>query len=514
MTSTRYKDLYKSLIAGPVRIIFPLFGYILVYPVIINNFGAKVFGLWTLIAALPIVLNNFDVGISQSIKRDFSKAKSRSDIGRIKRDLIISQYAYLVIFSLLALFCIPAYFLVNTSDIYSRDRVFLSIALVTISLGLQLIGRLYGALLSGGGYNYSVQYTSLSIPVVTLLATYCGVLVRQPIEGYALGSVFASVIQIAILRHCVSRKLENWNITKIAKNTKSGFFQFCALVKKGWYLYSASLGIAVREPILRYSIATLFGLEIVGVYDVAMRVSKTGRETIASGFTVLFPLYSYFYARNQQSEIETLSRISLQILMSGGSVGLSILLFFQSTIYEIWLGSFSDWLIPLSTILIIWNSITLLNIPFWFLLQASGHEKYSARAIWFHTISSIFLMLLSAFLGINVIEVLFIWLLMAVVTQVLIFYYVHSKLGCFFQIIGSRIVILGIVLFFTLLTIGTIHCHFPGGGIEVPKKYLFLVFCIGIVLQLMVGINGIMKLLSQSTMLQKVVGLKDCISIK
>ena len=77
--------------------------------------------------------------------------------------------------------------------------------------------------------------------------------------------------------------------------------------------------------------------------------------------------------------------------------------------------------------------------PFWYLLQASHHEKIAAIAIWAHTIS-VLLLLPLVFIGINISldQLLIYWTITALLTQVLIYFFVESKLSMFWIIFKNR----------------------------------------------------------------------------
>ncbi len=473
MSRIRYLDLKRSLIAGPFRICIPLLGYIFLYPTILKVSGSDVLGLWSILAALPLVLNNFDIGFSLLIKRDFSKADITEKVLFVQKDFQIAKKLYALIFGFLGLSSILLFNFVSLNGLYGRVEFVASLVIIIISLGAQLTGKLYGSVVSGGGYNYIVQYASVFNPVFTVIGSLVGAFSGHPIEGYSIGCLFASLIQIRVLKAFIKRKINNWRNAEFTNSMDQFHKAGLSLIKRGWHLYSSSLGIAVREPILRYSIAFLFGLETAGVYDIAIRVSRTGREIIASGFSSLYTIYSFYIGQGNFSEVIKISSLSLALLMSAGGVSMSGLLVLEKWIYDLWLVQYSELLIPTTAILILWNGITLLNVPFWYLLQAAGYEKQGAKAVWLHALLTIAIIPLAQNLEFGIIEVLVLWLTLSVSNQVMIFYYVQNSMKLFFPIIFQRGLLLGFVIYSVQFFIG---CEIVLGGHETSSMtFLYLV---------------------------------------
>ena len=434
MSVSRYLDLKRSFVAGPLKIFFTLVGYVFLYPIILNQSGPKVLGLWSLLAAMPVVLNNFDIGFSLILMRDVGRAENEQQLKDAYFDYIVARKTYIWIIILLLFLSVFIYSFLDLTTVYNSFGFSFALTFTIFALGLQLIGRLYAAILSGSGHTYYTQIIEAIVPMIIVMGSLLGAIFLIPLEGYSVGLLVASIIRIVVLRRKIKRNLPYWPAMPINWTLLEYIKHLLFLIKRGWHLYSSSLGIMIREPILRYTVASLFGLEIAGLYDIAIRVSRTGREIVASGFLSLYPIFSHYIARNKQKEVLKTSIISLVLLMISGGLSLSLLLILNEFIFNIWLGEFSAFLVKITGILIIWNGITLLNVPFWYLLQAGGFEKKSAIAIWLHSILTIMLIPLAIHYNFNVTEVLTLWVFFSLFTQVMIFYYVEKEMGMFFPI--------------------------------------------------------------------------------
>jgi len=97
--------------------------------------------------------------------------------------------------------------------------------------------------------------------------------------------------------------------------------------------------------------------------------------------------------------------------------------------------------------LMVWQFMTLINIPFWHLLLASHNEKIAAISIWVHTVA-ILLIIPFEVLGIHftIYFLLVYWTLTAVLTQFLIYYFVEKKISLFNVIFKNKQMIIIIVI--------------------------------------------------------------------
>ncbi len=288
-----------------------------------------------------------------------------------------------------------------------------------------------------------------------------GALFYSPIEGFAAGFLLANFFLLIVYHFRIKNKHTTWSRINITLTLKETSVRLKELFKQGWQLYSVSLGMILRQPVIRYVIAIIMGLPAVGIFDIAMRVTTTSRDVITSGFASLYPSFSYYYRNKERDKLIEIITISLMLLIPVGAVSLVTLVFFPELIYSVWLGDFPGGIVSATIILAVWQFITILNVPFWYLLQASHHEKIAAIAIWAHTIS-VLLLLPLVFTGINISldQLLIYWTITALLTQVLIYFFAESKLSMFWIIFKNKRLILvfaaSILLFVAILLAGLV----------------------------------------------------------
>jgi hypothetical protein len=125
-----------------------------------------------------------------------------------------------------------------------------------------------------------------------------------------------------------------------------------------------------------------------------------------------------------------------------------------------------------------------MNVPFWYLLQASHHEKIAAIAIWVHTVSVLLLIPL-AFTGINVSldQLLIYWTITSLLTQVFIYYFAESKLSMFWIVFKNRrliIVFFTSILFFAAILLAGLVISFKAAELLIPALVMTALFILSL----------------------------------
>ena len=147
------------------------------------------------------------------------------------------------------------------------------------------------------------------------------------------------------------------------------------------------------------------------------------------------------------------------ILIPVGFVIAVVLIYYSGFIYMLWLHEVPDGSISATTILAVWQLITIMNIPFWLLLQAAHHEKIAAIAIWAHTLFIVFLVPLKVFgVSITFNQLLLYWTITALFTQALIYTFVEKKLSIFWEVFKDGILIKMIITSIMFFCIQVFMC--------------------------------------------------------
>ncbi len=437
-------DLKLSVLTGPATFVIPVISYFFLYPIILSRSSLEVLGIWSLYVTTASFFTVADLGFSQHFIREAGKDRDKNILSALKIELVSANRFYLLL-GFMGIVCISIFknsLFSSVENIYPSNGLFTSAFILIISTTLLLISSLDAAILSSRADNYYVRLVKSISPIFTYSFAIIGALIKLPIEGFAVGSVISNLFLIWVYRKRIHNKHNEWFALKTNLSINQTFKSLKNLIQKGWKLYSVSVGLIIRQPILRYVIAFGLGLPATGIFDIAMRITSTSRDIVSAGFGSLYPSLAYFFRINDRIKILEIIRKSLMILMPIGFITAAVLIYNANFIFLFWLREVPAGSVYATGILAVWQLMTIMNIPFWFLLQATHHEKIAAVAIWAHTIFILLLIPLNILkINFSLDQLLIYWTITALFTQILIYVFVEKKLSLFWEVFKDSIFI-------------------------------------------------------------------------
>lgn len=454
MTETEIigKDFGKSVLLGPIKFLTPLLGYIFLYPLIIDEFSMSVVGIWSLLAALLSYITVADLGFNGLLVREVTKDKNDTKIVEIMRGYQVAQYIN-VIFCLFLLILVVIFYGTikdEVNGVYSFGGLLLALVIIICAASLKLQSRLQSALLSSLHDNAYLQVVFAITPIIPFVISLPCVLYGIPIEGLALGHLIHGICLIFIFRRRINVKFSPWAKVKLEPIPLLSILgKVRALFYRTKHFYLISLGGMLRDPTLRVIITITLGLSAAAVYDIAFKIAVTLRDVISSGFQAMYPAISRYYYVNDMVKLRAIISSALVIIIFFGSlayIGLFTLLY---PFLDLWLGAYPDTLPFAMKCLSFWCFLTMLNIPYWYLIQAAGYEKTAAYSLWLHTSLCFVLIPISNYFELTLDEIMLYWLSTSVFTQLGIYWISESKLSLFFSTILNRdvLIVLGLGAF-------------------------------------------------------------------
>jgi O-antigen/teichoic acid export membrane protein len=447
-----HNDIRLSALFGPLKFVIPVIGYVLLYPVIINRYGYDVLGLWSLLSAIPYTLSTLDVGFSQHIAREANRSADAAMMARIHHHYTLARKFYFAASLLICLLVLIVFWIQTFPDLpYQEDAFSVAVILMILAVLVELLAKLEASILQAGNDTYFTQIVNGIIPAILFACAFTGAWLGYPLELLSFGYLLSYFCALTIFRLRITARHKTWiDAGKTADKTFS-LSELKALLKSGIYLYGTSIGMLVRDPVLRFTIASVAGLESAAVYEIAMRVGRTAREFVATGFLSLYPSFSFLLRKGQTKAIELITQRTLALLLITGWSGLCTIAVLSPWIYEIWLGASSDELVSATQVICIWCGLTLFNVPFWHLILAGHKEKLAALAIWIHTLSTFLIYPVSKFISLSLVDILVLWTIVAAFTQIIIYAIVEKHFKIFFNVIREQNVIKAVL--FTLIFI-------------------------------------------------------------
>ncbi len=458
------RDAGATVLLGPVRLAVATLGTLFLFRVILRRAGLEVVGLWSLLNVVTVFISLLDMGFSQLLARDMHVGDSREQMREHWADMRAVAQAY---WTALFVLVLPAVLLLAWwMPSLPYDRLGLAGTLVLIATGtlFQLLGKLEASVLAAYQDNAYVQIIQLLSLAVGLAVAITGAYRDVPLEGFALGLLLSSILGWALLRRRVTQR--GLRIPSGKLPARQAVERVVRLARAGGGFYSMSVSWLLREPCFRLIIASLLGVKALGAFAIGFRASVATRDFVSSGFSVLYPAIASLYRAGNRAEIATLQAGALVVLMTLGSAALACLYGFAEPALTLLLGPLPEGILAATRILVVWNLITLFNIPFDYFLNAAGHEKAAAFSLWLHTASILLLWPLRWIWDASLNSLLVYWTLTSMATQGLICYYVQSKLRGFWPIVRLRPVwgtLLLALFYWIVVAVWTSQAQAPDG---------------------------------------------------
>jgi O-antigen/teichoic acid export membrane protein len=133
-------------------------------------------------------------------------------------------------------------------------------------------------------------------------------------------------------------------------------------------------------------------------------------------------------------------------LYAFGAISLGTFWVLADHLISLWLGEIPQHAVLATRTLIIWNLITLFNVPFFFLLKAASEEKVLSLAIWLHTSLLLLMIPIAIIIDVSLFGMLVYWTVSSLFTQLYIYYQVHHKLCLLLPSFSSGASIINLVL--------------------------------------------------------------------
>jgi O-antigen/teichoic acid export membrane protein len=436
------RDLKLSALAGPAQVLVSAVAYALVYPTIVARSGLEVLGLWSFLASLMAYLGLADVGFSSLIVRKVG-ANTTGSLSSVATEYVTARRFY-VLAGAVAVVAAVAVLWGGGAELpgYASGAVMaLSIAGLLVATVVQLVTQLVQAVLSGAHETYATQVINGVTPPIRLAATLVGALAARPIEGLAAGALLEAALRYALSRWWLARRVPSWRTSDVRLGPRGTWRCLCEMIRQGWGLYAISLGFLLREPVFRTVITMSLGLAATGVYEIAARIPDALRTIINAGSRALYPSFARLHALGDRERLVGLIRTVLVVNVSGAVLVLGGYYVVADVLLATWLRGLSPDVASATRLMTLWSAITLGNVPYWYLLQASGNERTAARSLWLHTGLILAVVPLSRWWPLTLDGLLVYWTATSVLTQIAIYWASERLFGVFRPTFVSPIVL-------------------------------------------------------------------------
>ena len=424
-----YHDLGLTAIIAPASHVAAAAAYAVIYPWLIDRAGPEVLGLWSLFSVAPLLFGSVNVGFAQHLTRLAGLDQPPVVLREAALDQTAARRAYLVmtlIFALTLLLAGPTLFQ-PLADIYPVDALVGVSVVLVIGVGASQIADLEGAVLSAHHDHYWVSLIRGVAPFLVHGLAVAGVLAGHPLEGIAAGWLAAGLFRLVLLRRRL-RQQHGWTHAGPPLGWRETASRLKSLTRRTLHLYAVSLGLTLRDVLLRYLLAVVGGLAAAGAFEIAMRVAGACRNLVAAAAASLFPAFARAFRQHDRSTTIDLARTGLSLLLIFGGAALSLLAGAAEALYSLWLGSLPPGLGDITRWLAGWMLTTLMAMPFTLLLLSSHREKAVAALVWGHLLSTLLVVPAGFAMTLTMTQAVAYWSVAGIAINLAVAYVAHARL--------------------------------------------------------------------------------------
>lgn len=441
------RDLRQSLTLGPVSVVLSIASYAVLYPLIVERYGYSTIGLWGLLTAVSTALLAADIGFSLQVQRDTSLSMSADEHEAMRADISASRGLYTAVWLLAMAAAVLAYPVIQerAGAVYAANALFYSIVAVSTSAWLLLLAALDRAVLIGLRDASFTYVAAISTPVITFVVALYGVLGGRPIEGFSTALLLGSVVLLGAFRLRLRRRHHSWAEDLLPRGSFLDLKRAARFAYRGSGFYAGTIGLVIREPVIRFITAGVAGLVGVAALDIAFRATNAARGLATTGAAPMLSAFALFSRERNSEGSLRFTRDSLATILIRGGLPVATVIAF-SPLIPIWLGQPNAEVVAATRIIALWGFITLFNVPFWYCLLANHDEKFAAGTVWIQGISLLGLFPLSQLVDLSAVSVAAYWLGSSLLTQSAIYARVGRRFVSLSATFGFRRVRVAVAL--------------------------------------------------------------------
>lgn len=333
---------------------------IVLLPFILNETGAKSYGVWLILSAVASYLYYSDIGVGAAISHFGSRTRGGQSGPRLQAllacGLVWSGLACILVVPLYAFFS-KWYVDRWGASVSESDQPLL--VLISVGLLVPLLLRPFGSALIGAGFLTVERRNQLAGVSVRVIGTIAVCTMNGGILGVALVELCALLLPSILATASLGRRgILHLNRSDISVDTLRLMLSF------SYKSFSVSLIGALTLQSGMIIIGLVGSSAEVTFYNAAFRIYSSIRQLLSWTVDPFRPALSRIFARNRH-EADTVLMSLLLISLSAGAIGCTSLVIAVPDLVGIWLGDS----VPTNTvaiaaqILLIGLLINMIHIP-------------------------------------------------------------------------------------------------------------------------------------------------------
>ena len=345
------------------------------YRIIVKDLGVAALGIWSLVMATTSLGRLADIGTAAGLGRFVAASRAK------KEDSKALDYAETAILTNLILYVgiatvmwIPVYYglsLMVAEDALIQARGLLPYALVSFVL-MSVTAATTGAL---AGQQRSDQRSMITI--ISLFVQFAVALIFVPRYGLPALAWAQTAQYMTIVCACWALFLKNhfgvWTL-RIPTRWRRDILK--ELIGFGVKLQAVSIVSFLYEPIVKFLMSSLGGLEALGFYEMAQRLILQIRQLVVMPNQTLVPSFAHLQ-ECEPEKIEPLYHKAMALTMLAGLPLLAGVAVTSPLICLIWIGHSEPLFITFTIMLSIGWFANLLAAPAYLLGVALGRLRWN-----------------------------------------------------------------------------------------------------------------------------------------
>jgi len=368
-------NLKRNAIWSVAEIVTSGISLFLLYKYVVSLLGLKALGIWSLVLASTSLVRFADLGAANGLSRFVALALTKGDRASARDFVETSVLANLGIYAVAsAVLALPLWwglrFLVP-ADSLAQARALLPYALASFALlntNSVTLSALIG--LQRTDIKCKIVILSLVVQIAVVLATvpFAGLV------GMGLGQIAQYAVSIA-LSWFVFRSLLDPSIVPILPRHFSGR-AFSQLFSFGVKLQLMNLVSFAFEPLTKFVVSAVSGLQILGIYEMTYRMVLQARHLIAAPMGQLVPAFAHLNEANPDEAARLYTRAVTESILVGAPI-LFLIGLASPAISWAWMGTYNPTFVIFASLLCLGWLINAVSTPAYLIGIASGCVRWN-----------------------------------------------------------------------------------------------------------------------------------------
>lgn len=351
------------------------------FRLLVKHHGIEALGLWSISVGL----------VSFARLADFSGGSALARFVAIAEDGLKAKYIdTILIFNLLfySILCAAIWFPISLllgvivdPEVTPISQRFILYAILSLLLMVVSSSQLNAL---DGLHRADIRATIYSLGLLLFLLLAVLWVPSQSVIGLAKAQIIQFFFQLILARYLLRNKVDGISI--IPKQWSTSAFK--ETFTYGIKLQLNSISVLIFEPSTKIIITYFSGLEVLGVYELAYKLTTYLRSVILAALTPVIPVFSKAHKDSPKNSIEKL--VQIQNHLNKFTVGFVLLSLLAAPVVSwIVLSEISTFFLTMVYALIVAYSINIFGTPIYLYAQAVGVLRWNIIGHFIITVSSV-----------------------------------------------------------------------------------------------------------------------------